>query len=459
MKKILAITSILALGLHSHAREFSREFDYGDTTLSDLWYNIGTGWSSDGSYQLWDYNGQAPASDDNFYYKANGINLFSNSADLAGGTVHAGSMAFHCNWGASFNSDSGDVNLDIAKNLDITIDQWNLYFAFGDNNNARGFKSIRVGGDININATGIYFQTTFMNRYAYGLDDPGMVVGGAVNFTRESGKWLIPMGNDDTDPGVDYVNGWVQVGGLNGTNLILATSDRGALSFNLVFKSDGSKAFAGGTWSGAFANRKNAGAAASITMDAGESGGLQTVRLQDSLIAGEWNAMTSQTLDMVSGRLSLGTDTLTKFTRINVKGGTLYIDDIMSTFATDVLNLSGGELVFDVWSGGGEYIIVDAITGSGTAILIDLDAGAFSIGDSVDGCSYGIFQGVREADWDAIGRHVKFMLGDEEVSVNYTLTDGVLALSGEIAAVPEPAAVATVFGALALVFAAWRKRK
>lgn len=51
------------------------------------------------------------------------------------------------------------------------------------------------------------------------------------------------------------------------------------------------------------------------------------------------------------------------------------------------------------------------------------------------------------------------MLGDEEVSVNYTLTDGVLALSGEIAAVPEPAAVATVFGALALVFAAWRKRK
>ena len=83
----------------------------------------------------------------------------------------------------------------------------------------------------------------------------------------------------------------------------------------------------------------------------------------------------------------------------------------------------------------------------------------FNIGDNVDGFNVDLFRGVSTADWAAISNCVKFMLGDTEVFVDgHTLINGNLALSGVIS-VPEPAAVAAVFGAFAIALAACRRRK
>lgn len=201
-------------------------------------------------------------------------------------------------------------------------------------------------------------------------------------------------------------------------------------------------------------------------MDGGASGGLQTVRLLDGLVGSDnYEAMTTQTLSMLSGKLALGTESATKFTEATVSGGTLSIvdsskaNDKQGSFTADVLNLDGGEIIFDASKSGSDFISAGAINGSGTSLVIDLDPNDFQMGDNVDGVMFDIFRSVASADWEALGDSIKFLLGGEWVTVgDCTLNDGTLELSGVISAVPEPAVMAAVLGAFALAFAARRKK-
>lgn len=463
MKKILIFLCAASIGASVQARDFSKEYEYGDSA-GQQWYNWVTGQSGEGN-AIWDLGGVLPTWEDNFTYKAENIRLFANESDLENGTVYAGSMNFTSNWDGHFNADSGSVKIDVASDVNLKVEQWNTSFSFGNHDNRQGFQSLTIGGDLNIDAVGLSFYTTFMNKYAYGEGDLSMVVGGSVNFKDDrNNRWIIRNGGGSTDPNVDYVNAWVQLGGLNGQNLKLSTNDPGARSFNLVFKSDGKTPFAGGEWTGAFTSYWNGGKTASITMDGGADSGLQTIRLIDSALAENDAAMTSQMLDMLSGKLALGTESVTKFTEATVSGGTLLIvdsskaNDKQGSFATDILNLDGGEIIFDASKDGGDFITVGAINGAGTSLVVDLDPAEFHLGDSVDGVSLSLFRGATAADWDALSNAVKFMLDGVEVTVGgHSFSSGTLNLSGVIAAVPEPAAVAALLGALALVLASCRR--
>ena len=461
-KKISAIILAASLGVCAGARDFSKEFEYGAGTAGEQWYN----WTTGGDGALWDLGGQAPTLEEIFYYNDHNNKFFTHGDQLVNGTVYAKNMTFVGNYGGQFNVDSGEASIEVAENIGITMEQNGTDFRFGDSEAMRGFKRITVGGNFEINGPNQTLYNTFVNKYAYGKDDLSMVVGGVVSFGQANGKWILRNGTGSTNPSENYMNSWIQMGGLNGESLRLATNDPGALSFNVVFKSDDKTAFTGGEWTGAFASWYSGGKTASITMDGGANGGLQTVRMLDSLVGSDnYEAMTTQTLSMLSGKLALGTESATKFTEATVSGGTLLIvdsskaNDKQGSFTADVLNLDGGEIIFDASKSGSDFISAGAINGSGTSLVIDLDPNDFQMGDNVDGVMFDIFRSVASADWEALGDSIKFLLGGEWVTVgDCTLNDGTLELSGVISAVPEPAVMAAVLGAFALAFAARRKK-
>ena len=146
-------------------------------------------------------------------------------------------------------------------------------------------------------------------------------------------------------------------------------------------------------------------------------------------------------------------------------GGKLYVDDgSYEGFMTDVLNLDGGQLIFDAWNGGSESIAVDVINGAQTDIVINLDSDYFYVGMELNDTAFDMFRGTTSADWDALSQRVRFMIDGKEVYVDghvFSLQygNGVLTLSGVISDVPEPAAIAAALGAFALAFAARRRRK
>lgn len=459
MKKATAIILAASFGVCAFARDFSKEFEYGAGTPGEQWYN----WSTGGDGALWDLGGVVPTLEDSFYYKGQNIHIYTHANQLADGTVYAKNMTFVGNYGGKFNVDSGEVSIVVAENLSIKIEQNGSDFRFGDSDAMRGFKSITIGGNLEIDGPSQVLYNTFLDKYAYGRNDLSMAVGGTVSFKQKDGRWILRNGDGNTNPSEHYMNSWIQLGGLNGENLRLSTNDPGASSFNLVFKSDGKTAFAGGEWTGAFTSWYNGGKTASITMDGGANGGMQTIRLLDSVFGESDAAMATQTLDMLSGKLTLGTGTKTKFTEATISGGELYIDDELSGFSANILNLDGGKLIFDVWGDGGEFIEVAQINGSLSEIIVNLSSADFQIGMDAD-ASFDLFRGTSSADWDALNDRIKFMLDGQEVSVGvHELSgmygNGVLTISGTISAVPEPAALAAVLGAFALALAACRRRK
>lgn len=422
------------------------------------WIKWTTGKNNGGDVTLWELGGVQPTLEDDIYYKAKGTWFFNtNASDLLNNTIYAKSLTLISTGDAGyFNIDNGIGYIEIARDVNLTV-QGGSAFAFGDYSKSSVYQRITIGGNLTYDGTG-EFRTVFVADHNYSENDVSMIVGGTVNFVQSNVRWKI-QGKEGT------MYTWVQLGGLNGTNLKLSTNETHAADFNLVFKSDGKTAFAGGEWSGAFTSFWSGGKTASIIMDGGANGGLQTVRLLDGMIASPDAAMTTQTLEMRSGKMALGNGNNTKFTKIDMNGGELCIVDAQGSndkggsIIADVLNLNGGDLIFDVDNIGNDVIQVGTINGSGTNIIVNFDADEFHVGDSVDGLNIDLFRGVSTADWAAISNYVKFMLGGAEVYVDgFTLSNGTLALSGVIS-VPEPAAVAAFFGALALALAACRRRK
>ena len=487
MRNIFALACAAALAGNAFAA------DYVHTTPSgspEGWYYYnwkdGQDTSGGGGHFLWDLGGNAPTLDDSFTLSSDTIRIESWPWDLPDSTIYAKSINFtitgtgvqpgvegqDANEKSFFWANGGEypTYIEVAENFRIDATartSFGASFEFGQAGNGKNFQRITIGGNLEVALKENFSENTSLvmsgvSKYAYSKDDPLLVVGGVVNFTNSGSRWVANNGGDAENHAM-YM--WAQVGGINGNNLLVSTNDPAAQDFNIVFKSDGKKAFAGGVWSGAMTSWWNGGKTGSITMDGGAAGGMQTVRFIDSAFGEHDVAMTSMKLNMVSGQMTLGTGTETKFTEINMTGGKLYIDDeSYEGFTADVLNLDGGELIFDAWNGGSESIVVDVINGSLTDIVINLDSDYFYVGMELNDTAFDMFRGTTSADWDALSQRVRFMIDGKEVYVDghvFSLQygNGVLTLSGVISDVPEPAAIAAVLGAFALAFAARRRRK
>lgn len=459
MKKIIIFVCAASMACAAaSARELHADTD------SSSWMN----WATGGNGALWDLGGVLPTIDDTVYYRASEPRLYvSNVTDLVDNTIYAKSLTLiSSSKSGSFNVDNGTAYMQVAQDISIKMEA-DGGFNFGDIQKQNAFQRITAGGSLTYDGSG-EFSVVFANNYQYSESDPSMVIGGTINFVQSGSRWKQQNGYNNTEnppPTSDRMYTWIQLGGLNGENLRLSTNEGRAPDFNLVFKSDGKTPFTGGVWTGAFTSFWSGGRTARIIMDGGADGGMQTIRLLDSLIVDNDSSMTEQTLEMRSGKMTLGTGSVTMFTQIDMKGGTLYIDNELGSITTDVLNLDGGTIVFDIYDGGCEYIEVSEINGSLSEIVIDLDPVIFEVGMELDSTSFDLFRGTEIADWEALNGRVKFMIDGQEVSIaNHVFEgmygNGILTVSGLISeVVPEPASIAAIIGAFALAFAARRRRK
>ena len=487
MKNTFALACAAALGGYAFAADYEHTTPSGEP---EGWYGYnwmdGKSTSGGSGASLWDLGGNPPTQNDSFTLTSDTIRIESWPWDLPDNTIYAKNITFIIT--GKGDNDPYDPNkretsyfwanggerefptyINVAENLKIDATARTAFgssFEFGQVGNGKSFQRITIGGNFEVALSENFSESTSVamaptSKYAYSEADPFLVVGGVVNFTNSGSRWVSNNGGDAENRAA-YM--WAQVGGINGTNLLVSTNDPAAQDFNIVFKSDGKKAFTGGVWTGAMTSWWNGGRTGSITMDGGADGGMQTIRFIDTALGEHDVAMTSMKLNMVSGQMTLGTGTVTKFTEANISGGTLYIDDTTSGFTTDILNLNGGKLVFDVWGTGNEWVNVPEINGSLTDIVINLDANDFWVGLDVTGMTFDMFRGTTSADWEALSQRVRFMIDGQEVYVDghvfsILYGNGVLTLSGVISDVPEPALMAAILGAFALAFAARRRRK
>ncbi len=486
MRNIFALACAALAGLSAYAADYSATIPSGDP-LEQWHFNLKDGQALDPNTAsgqgifLWNDGAALPALpslEDSFSVTADTITFRAWPWDFGGSnTIYAKNFDITAKEGRFFaNGNDVPTYLEVAENFKVDSSARGIVFgtafAFGPaDSGSVSFQRITIGGNLEVifaegemSAENVFFVTSPIENYAYSAEDPFMIIGGQAKFSAGN-RWMANNGKDGNDM-TKPADMWAQVGGIDAKDLRVSANNPSTRSFNIVFKSDGKTPFTGGVWTGAMTSFWGSDTAtASITMDGGADGGMQTVRFVDYAFGEHDQVMAKQTLNMVSGKLALGTQEKTKFTEINMMGGKLYVDDgSYEGFMTDVLNLDGGQLIFDAWNGGSESIVVDVINGSLTDIVINLDSDYFYVGMDVDDISFDMFRGTTSADWDALSRSVKFMLDGKEVTVDghvFSLQygNGVLTLSGVISDVPEPAAIAAALGAFALAFAARRRRK
>ena len=342
-----------------------------------------------------------------------------------------------------------------------------------------GFRQIVIGGNFEVNATTPELKTVFKNTNNYDINNPSMIIGGVAKFTNSDDaatyRWAVNAFVNRTIPDSEKTpaTSVIQLGGLETTGnktVMVCNNDQGAFT-TLSFKSDGKTAFTGGDakitlndFYGLFNDRSYI----NVVMDGGADGGRQILRVMST--APGWDASNHHSVvgrssvSVKSGSLDLFSEE--KFLSADVSGGKFGIagssaaNDKKGSLLTQTLNLNGGEIWFDVGDvpDNGDIIYADSIGGDlSTVLVLNLNEDFFSIGDILDGAEFAVFRGVTGFDdWGSLAVEAYFNGVRQDIA--YSWNDGVITIdSGTV--VPEPAAVAAVFGVLALAFAAYRRRK
>lgn len=355
----------------------------------------------------------------------------------------------------------------LTVNNDLTMNtNGSQVTSFGDNSGKNdGFSQIVIKGDF-VSVNDIQLKTCFYGGGDYSESNPSMIVGGAALFnTVGTGdlRWAMNAYNGD--------KGWlpavIQLGGLssanvNGKNLILCNNDSGR-DTTLLFKNYGSTAFTGGdstvtltSWYSSSEGYIN------IVMDNTSNKNAQTLRVKrhGTDTNEERDITQNSTVTVRNGVLNMYSDTKFKSTEITGDGtlgiaGLTSADDRAGSFITGELLLNGGNIVFDVGRTANDSITADSITGDSTGIILDLNPDEFAVGDSID-LDLELFK--IAAAVDLSGTKVTIMLGGvEQTDLSHIWNNGSINISGTI--IPEPSAIAAIFGAAALALAAYRRRR
>ena len=379
--------------------------------------------------------------------------------------------------------------LSIAPSLLVTgnlhMDQGQLIL--GSAAQSRGFKNITVKGDVLLNnpdnaapKLAVTFTPDDGDVNTYSRTNLSMDVGGVVRFHADSSRtyheWAINRsGSGDTDYG--KVNAFVRVGGIDGWGVI-ANQDTGAVSTTIIFENpDGN--FQGGEFDGSLKHYYNGSSSFNIIMNDSVGDNKQVMRLR-GFTEGTVDHRAAINVSVEKGILGLYTDDgadTSKLASLNISGGALEVvssakdasEFIEGLVRTDSMNISGGEILFDLVSFGegvyaNDYIETANISGSGGTFVIDL-GGEFAVGDDIGMSGIVLFRAITGTNsYDVESAIVKIMFKGQDITAYLDKVDLrslgssiELDIAGTI--VPEPAAIAALFGLAALAFATYRRRK
>lgn len=476
--------------------------DYASSHDGWSYWLDGSGYSS-GNYESFWFSGSdrlgLPTAEDTFTYSGDWFQTHIIGKDLmalgqADGTLYAKSMHITARHEILINAT--DANLkpyDLpdwpAPSLNVAGDaifEWNGYssggsasVSFGNAPNYAGFDQIKIGSNLDVstfaNGAGFVWNLDRTTNPAnakkpqYSESVLSLEVGGV--FKVGAGQInLNGMGGGNVKLGTYNMHAFVQLGGLDGDGAMISNVDIDGRETTIIFKS--ASGFQGGDFKGGFSQYWEAPGKTHIIMDSG-SGNVQSISItkKGSDVTNQ-SSLAELTALVRSGSLALGNSgSADKFTKVGLVGGKLGF--------TDLEQIRTQSFVWDSTKGGGydggimSFSLYDT-NGASDVLIIEDGGKAEFVGDSFlfelamtddamfeDGFTgnYSLISG----DIDGLNSgNAKFKFVDKngnDVSVNFTGTyDQSTGLFTVSYAIPEPAAIAAVFGALALAIAMRRRR-
>lgn len=363
-------------------------------------------------------------------------------------------------------------------------------FEINGNANLGRSAYIKIGGDLNLKGTAnaMFGQTYGADGQMVSSSNAGVEILGNMNFDSGTkfGTWFRSV---EEDPNRYAKNQFINVGGLDGTGILYTTNENvidktEAYSVTYTINSTGNSRFEGEI------HQYTAGGNGSSPSHAQETD-WENMKLNivkngagtQSIIIRGYDSLWRGTVTVNEGTLKLFTPTSERVkVDLTLNGGSLAVEyekegihnpdeDYMGYIRAGKIDIAGDtNIIFDVtkyYEGGYEADLIkaDEVSGSGIATLVlDLDANYFTEGQVVEDLELRIFQ-IADNNYEWADALVKVMYNGSDISYKFSkLVAHFDANTNEVYAVltgivPEPAAVSAILGAIALAFAAYRRRR
>ena len=348
----------------------------------------------------------------------------------------------------------------------------------------RGIEIINVGGDMNL-STSKYFTTKFSRRKD-SANHYLITVKGALSLDYTGGsdgtgyhQFDLKDAQSTKNTGLKFELGGLASSG-RGVYVTSSKADEKVTSFTFV---DNDGVFKGGSFTGVFATESSVSASVNFAMN---GSGTQSIKIYKAANAAECGLdnltskqdMTITTLNVSNGVMNFDTEIEIE-TGVSVSGGRL---NLTSSANLCDIEVSGGYLNL---AASADVSAVRLIAGmlelnsSGTINMLNIDRGDIVFGDTASVQSFNVFAdnvGVYFDAEDLASNQLTILEFEEsEISAEADTVFTALDSNGNelggkfevvdnklvyfTAAVPEPATIAGILGALALAFALYRRRK
>ena len=390
---------------------------------------------------------------------------------------------FYTNMIAGETAGLGENDVQIGTLL------FNKNFEINGNANLSRSAYIKVGGDFNLKGTAnaMFGQTYGADGQMVSSTNVGAEIVGKINFEGNSklGTWFR---SDAENPNKYAKDQFISSSGLNGNGILYTTNENvidktGAYSVTYIINSKGDSRFEGGihqyTAGGNGTNPTHATDLENMRLNVVKNGaGSQ------ALIITEFESRWRGTVTVNEGMLKLYTLNNSDKVKVDLvlnHGTSLEVAymkegvhdpvwDTMGYIRAGKLEINGDTKIhFDVSADPfltgyeADLIEADEVTGSGIATLvIDLDANYFAEGQVLEDFEFKIFQ-IADNNYEWAQALVRIMYNGADITdkfskyAAYFKEDGGVYV-GLTGVVPEPATVAAILGAIALAFAAYRRR-
>ena len=341
------------------------------------------------------------------------------------------------------SSVSSDTRYSASYRTDDNGDKKSVRFAADTAN------FLTVGGDMTL-STDKYFTSRIRLGSQQGSSAYTLTIGGALSFVKNGvdavGYHAFDMIAFDSTTGTVFS---LNIGGLSssGKAVYMTTAKNGSISVN--FNNNPSGAFAGGSFEGVFAADSGVSSQLNITMNGGGRQEMTIYKASNGSLHGFEDDLDGKA-DMAIGSLAVNSG-----------------EFIMNTeVAVENLYLSGGKLKFSsAEKVGGMTIDGGTLLFGGTIRTGDLTVAAYSadiVFSAEDLAAHEIT--VFEFDYltDDFDANSVFSAYDEsgmKLGGTFELIGEAGGAGSLVYSVPEPAAIAALIGAVALMFALRRRRR
>ncbi len=371
----------------------------------------------------------------------NGLKVNSVTATVATEINMVHSMSIVSDWTSYVNADAKYVptyaaNYASSKSVRIVADT---------------LKFLTIGGNMTL-TTDKYFNTRFRLGYSQTSSAYTLTVGGALNFVKNGadtvGYHAFDMIASDSNTGTLFD---LDIGGLNsrGKAVYMTTAKNGTVGIN--FNNNSSGVFAGGSFEGVFATESGVSSQLNINMNGSGTQSITIYKAANGSQHGFGNDLDGKK-DMSIGIVTVNSGKFIMNTEVSVENLYLYGGTLQFSSPEKV-----GGLTID--SGDSVTLLFD-----GTIKTGDLFIGASPV-DIVFSAEDLASQKITVFEFDYLVDNIDvesvFTAYDESGKIlegNFELVGEMGSAGSLIYTVPEPEAIAALFGIAALVFALRRRK-